>query len=188
VLKRAKWIRKQQRLFERFPPALPAKKYVSGESFRYLGHQYILKVERTIINKVKLERGQLRVYVTRVDQQRVKDLVDAWYREKAAIIFNERLPFCLKTVSKAKIDYDKKIYLRTMRNRWGTCSRDKKITCNPELIATYKECIDYVITHELCHLKEHNHGNAFFTLLSSVMPDWERRKEKLDTTAESRLL
>jgi predicted metal-dependent hydrolase len=187
VLKRAKWIRKQQRSFERLPPALPARKYVSGESFRYLGRQYAMKVERGLINKVRLERGKLIVCVTCVNQHRVKALLDNWYRAKAANVFAERLIACQKLVSKAGIKHDGKIYLRTMKTRWGTCSNDSKITLNPELIAAPKECIDYVITHELCHLKEHNHSRAFFALLASAMPDWEKRKEKLDTTAEVRL-
>lgn len=188
VLKRAKWIRKQQRLFERFPPALPARKYISGESFRYLGRQYVLKVEQNLINKVRLERGKLIVYVTRVDQQRVKELVDDWYRAKAASVFHERLTVCQKLVAKASIRYEGKVYLRTMKTRWGTCSKDCRITLNPELVAASKECIDYVITHELCHLKEHNHSRAFFNLLAAVMPDWEKRKDKLEFSIERRLL
>lgn len=188
VVKRAKWIRKQQRLFERFPPALPARKYISGESFRYLGRQYVFKVEQNLINKVRLERGKLIVYVTRVDQQRVKELVDDWYRARAAHIFTERLIACQKLVAKASIHYEGKLYLRTMKTRWGTCSKDTRITLNPELVAAPKECIDYVITHELCHLKEHNHSRAFFNLLTLVMPDWETRKEKLEISAEKRSL
>lgn len=186
VLKRAKWIRKQQRLFDRFPPALPARRYISGESFRYLGRQYVLKVERHLINKVKLERGKLVVYVAYVNQQRVKELVDDWYRAKAASFFAERLIACQKLVSKANINYEGKIYLRTMKTRWGTCSKDSRITLNPELVAAPKECIDYVIIHELCHLKIHNHSRAFFNLLALIMPDWEKRKLKLDTSAEFR--
>jgi predicted metal-dependent hydrolase len=186
ILKRAKWIRTQQRRFERFAPALPARKYISGESFRYLGRQYVLKVEKNIINKVKMERGKLMVYVTRVDPLHIKELVDNWYREKATHIFAECLTTCQKLVSKASIQYDGKIYLRAMRTCWGTCSKDSKITLNPELVAATKECIEYVIVHELCHLKEYNHSSAFFGLLSSVMPDWEKRKEKLETSAEKR--
>jgi len=188
IVKRAKWIRKQQRLFERFPPPLPARKYISGESFRYLGRQYVLKVEQNLINKVRLERGKLIVYVTHVNQQRVKELVNKWYRVKATNIFAERLLACQKLVAKVNIRYEGNIFLRTMKSRWGTCSKDAKITLNPELVAASKECIDYVITHELCHLKQHNHGRAFFNLLSAVMPDWEKRKEKLEITTESRLL
>jgi predicted metal-dependent hydrolase len=188
VLKRARWIRKQQRLFERFPPALPARKYISGESFRYLGRQYVLKVERNIINAVKLERGILRVSVTRVDQQHVKQLVDDWYRKKAEKIFSECLVKCRKIVEKSKIHYPYEAKLRIMKTRWGSCTADSIITLNPELISASKYCIEYVIVHELCHLKEHHHGNAFFKLLDYVMPDWEKRKNELELTAERRLI
>jgi predicted metal-dependent hydrolase len=187
VLKRAKWIKKQQYNFERFPPTLPARQYLSGESFRYLGRQYVLKIERDImLNTVKLERGKLRVLVTRMDQERVKTLVEEWYRKRALLVFNERLEACRKIVAKANILYEGKIHLRKMEKRWGTCSKDAKISLNPELVFASKECIDYVIVHELCHLKEHNHSPSFFKLLDFVMPDWERCKEKLDITAETR--
>ena len=188
VLKRAKWIRKQQRLYERFPPALPARKYTSGESFRYLGRQYVLKVERGLINKVKLERGKLVVHVAYVDQQRIKELVDDWYRARAVHIFNERLQVCLKLAAKVRIDFEGKLSLKVMRTRWGTCTKNSRITINPELVSASKECIDYVILHELCHLREHNHGDAFYRLLESIMPDWKKRKEQLELSAERRLL
>jgi hypothetical protein len=118
----------------------------------------------------------------------VKELVDEWYRAKASNIFTERLLACQKLVAKVNIQYEGNIYLRTMKTRWGSCSKDAKITLNPELVAASKECIDYVITHELCHLKQHNHGRAFFNLLTAVMPDWEKRKEKLEISIERRHL
>ncbi|HEU5048598.1 MAG TPA: SprT family zinc-dependent metalloprotease [Rickettsiales bacterium] len=188
VLKRARWIRKQQKFFAGLPPALPVRKYISGETFRYLGRQYKLRVEKGIINKVHIERGKLVVYATRIEQQRVKELLDIWYRARAADIFMERFAVCQRLVSKINIQYENRLYLRSMRTRWGTCSKDAKITLNPELVACSKECIDYVIMHELCHLKEHNHNSKFYKLLSSVMPDWEERKYKLEITAERRIL
>jgi predicted metal-dependent hydrolase len=186
VIKRAKWIRTQQNMFDRLPPALPARKYVTGETFRYLGRQYRLKIEEDLVNKVILHKGRIFVCVTNNSTERVKELVDNWYKERATIIFQERLKICLKEVVKAKISYSDNISLRVMKLRWGSCTKNKKIILNPELVAAPKDCIDYVITHELCHIKEHNHGNKFYDLLSYVMPDWAVRKEKLNCTVEAR--
>lgn len=189
VVKKAKWIKKQQRHFERYPPALPARKYTSGEAFRYLGKQYTLKIERSIINEVKMLRGQLYVYATYTNPKHIKYLVDTWYRDKVDRVFNERFSELLRHVKKKiDIEHDGKFSLRAMKTRWGSCSSNNHITLNPELIAAPKECIDYVIIHELCHVIEHNHSREFYKLLEKALPDWEKRKNKLETTMEHRAL
>ena len=67
-----------------------------------------------------------------------------------------------------------------MSKRWGSCSRKGTITLSLDLIKTPLHCIEYVITHELCHLLVHDHSPAFFRMLSRCMPDWERRKARLE--------
>jgi predicted metal-dependent hydrolase len=67
-----------------------------------------------------------------------------------------------------------------MKNRWGSCTSEGRILLNPDLIIAPKQCIEYVIVHELCHLQEHNHGPAFYRLLNKLMPDWEQRRERLN--------
>ncbi|MDR2848123.1 MAG: M48 family metallopeptidase, partial [Bacteroidales bacterium] len=72
------------------------------------------------------------------------------------------------------------LYIQNMANRWGSCTPKGKIILNTELIKAPKPCIKYVITHELCHLLHRNHNSAFYQLLTTEMPDWERWKNKLD--------
>ena len=72
------------------------------------------------------------------------------------------------------------LIIRRLQARWGSCSPSGVITLNLTLIQTPKACIDYVILHELCHIKENNHSAAFYKLLGHVLPDWERRREKLN--------
>ena len=71
-----------------------------------------------------------------------------------------------------------------MKTQWGSCSPSGAILLNPHLIKTPTRCIDYVILHELCHLKEHNHSRAFYRLITHAMPDWERVKADLDRLSE----
>ena len=67
-----------------------------------------------------------------------------------------------------------------MKRRWGSCGPSGRILLNPDLVIAPVDCIDYVVVHELCHLKHGYHDRAFYRLLSTVMPDWRRRRERLD--------
>ena len=189
VKKRASWILKQQRQFESYPAPLPERRYVSGESHRYLGRQYRLKVIEGPGEAVKMTRGKLQVETCDPkDSLRVQRLLQAWYRSKALIVFTERYAQCVKGIERLGIHHDKGFQLRLMSKRWGSCTGKGTITLNPELIAASKDCIDYVITHELCHLKEHNHSQAFYRLLTAVMKDWELRRKRLNEMVEVRFV
>lgn len=190
VKKRASWIFKQQLQFAAYPPELPQRRYVSGESVRYLGRQYRLRVNQASNDQVKLQHGHLNVDVADTsNREKVKSLVQGWLRARADAVFSERYAVCLALVEKLRIEPLKPGFqLRLMPTRWGSCTQSGKIILNPELIAAPKECIDYVITHELCHLKERNHSQAFYKLLASVMKDWEVRKTKLNKLVEVRFV
>jgi predicted metal-dependent hydrolase len=70
--------------------------------------------------------------------------------------------------------------IRTMQKRWGSCTEAGVITLNLKLIQAPKLLIDYVIIHELCHLKEHNHSAAYYRLLDRTLPQWRERREALN--------
>ncbi|WP_339108728.1 M48 family metallopeptidase [Thioclava sp. GXIMD4216] len=74
--------------------------------------------------------------------------------------------------------------MQEMEKRWGSCAAHGEIVLNPHLIKAPQECIDYVILHELVHLKHHNHGPEFWAILSAAAPDWERKKQRLDADVE----
>ena len=73
------------------------------------------------------------------------------------------------------------IVVRRMGKRWGSCTETGNILINIELIKTPLYCIEYLIMHEICHLRVHNHGRAYYRLLTRCMPDWHRRKARLDS-------
>jgi predicted metal-dependent hydrolase len=182
VAKRARWILSQKRRFEIFLPDVPPRKYVSGESHRFLGRQYRLKVIE--INsgdeeQIKLSRQFLEVYTPEKNPSHVRELVEAWYREQASKTFGARLAASYSRLSRENIPFPK-VSIRKMQSSWGSCSAKGTITLNIKLIQVPKEYIDYVILHELCHLKYLHHEPEFYYLLSRVMPDWKRKKEKLD--------
>ncbi len=180
IKRRAFWIIKQKNYFERFQP-LPSKRlYVSGESHYYLGKQYRLKVRKDSGQGVKLIGKYINVYTPNVhDTNEVKKLLQGWYRKHAESIFAQRLLFCHEAIKRIKIGQPP-IRILHMKKRWGSCSKSGEILLNTELVKAPLHCIDYVIIHEICHLKIRPHNKEFYKLLTRCLPDWIQRKEKLE--------
>ena len=180
VAKRARWIKKQIAYFRKFDPRTPSRRYVGGESHLFLGRQYRLKIKKHNVDEVKLRGAYFYVLTPDPDNtQKVKDVLDKWYKEHARTVFAHRLEECYMRAKKLNVPYPN-ISLRKMSKRWGSCSKAGDILLNTVLIKAAVYCIDYVIMHELCHLKVHTHDNGYFRLLSKYMPDWEKRKERLE--------
>ena len=176
------WILKNIKYFKEFKPeSKPEKEYVSGESFKYLGKQYRLRVRKSEMETVKYFRGFIYLYVKDSSDFKNKEkLFKKWIEEKAHLHFNESLDRMLTLIKNYKISKPE-IKIREMKARWGSCHRnDKIILLNSELIKAPKHCIDYVVLHELIHFKYKNHDVRFYTFLTSLMPDWEKRKKILD--------
>ncbi len=98
---------------------------------------------------------------------------------KARLVFYERLELCYPRVERLGIACPS-LAIRSMRTRWGSCSRSGLVILNPRLVQTPVDCIDYGLLHELCHLKEHNHGKQYYQLLDQTLPDWRERRRKLN--------
>lgn len=181
VRKRAAWILRQQRYFTQFLPRTPERRYAAGETHLYLGRQYRLKVVHHVQQAVKLTRGFMVVQTHRPMQVDVtRELVDGWYRERAHLKFAERLEINLQRFPEPEAYRPKGIIVRQLKQRWGSMSPGSRLLLNRRLIEAPTDAIDYVITHELCHITEPHHGLKFFELLAMVMPDWSRRKERLE--------
>ena len=175
--KRAKWIWRQLQIFKEYGTPMPPKRYISGESHYYLGRQFLLKVEEGKYNSVKYKGRNFEVVCTSKDK--VKDLLKQWYKEHA----NEKFLEYAQAIIDKFVKYGVKpssISILEMENRWGSCTPRGKIILNTRLIMAPRSCIEYVITHELCHLVHRNHTKAFWELLEKEMPDWERWKNKLE--------
>ena len=108
-----------------------------------------------------------------------RELVESWYRERAHIKFRERLAFCQERFPRPEDHEPTGLVVRQLQQRWGSMTPSGRLILNRSLIRSSVDAIDYVITHELCHLRHHHHGPEFYKLLDWVMPDWERRKAKL---------
>ncbi len=173
------WIEKQLNFFRKFQKRVYKKEYLSGESFLYLGRQYQLVVKRAKEDRVALQNGKLIFLTTQSvsNSSHNKAFLIVWYKKKAREIFKQRYEEVLKIFN---YDHKLKLEIKRMQKRWGSYTRGRSIVLNPLLIHASKDCIDYVITHELCHMRYKNHDKNFYKLLNSKCPKWEKTKEKLE--------
>lgn len=177
VHKRASWILKQKRFFESFGTSTTKRQYISGESHLYLGRQYMLRVKESNVNAVHYQNN-----IIEIECRHKKDagiLLQTWYRQRANVKFQEYAQPIIEQFSIYGVK-PQSLSIKKMDKRWGYCTIDGHITLNPRLICAPRCCIEYVITHELCHLIHRNHNKEFYALLTKEMPHWERWKNKLE--------
>lgn len=179
VRKRAGWISRQLADFQRYSPRTPPRQYVSGETHLYLGRQYRLKLVSGEPPSVRMSRGHLVVTMPgKATPERVNALLWRWYLDHARAVFKEVLN---QVLLRFKGHQPPRVIVRAMQSRWGSLSAAGTMTLNANLIRAPRACIEYVVAHELCHLKHRDHDAGFYRLLGRVMPDWETRKVRLET-------
>jgi predicted metal-dependent hydrolase len=182
VVKRAAWIMKQRAFFRQFDPRTPTRRYIGGETHLYLGRHYRLRIRKGNQDDIKLIKGFFEIRVQEcISSEKVRRLLEEWYKEKARRKFNECLDRCWPYVEKFSL-VKPRLQIKHMQKRWGSFSAKGKLTLNNDLIRAPRECIDYVVVHELSHLRYNNHNAAFYKFLDKVMPDWEKRKHRLEVT------
>lgn len=178
LIKKWSWTKKQLSELERYQKPESQKSYLSGESFHYLGRQYMLRVVQNNQEGIKVSPGVITLSTSKslANSEHNQVIYSQWYLEKCELVFKKELLQALK-------DYDikiiPKIKVREMKARWGSYYNGT-INLNPKLLQASRAVIRYVITHELCHIEYKNHGTQFYDLLESRMPDWKRIKEELE--------
>jgi predicted metal-dependent hydrolase len=183
LLKRARWVTRHLKEIEERRAAVLKRQYVSGETVFYLGRRYTLKVVPSNEElHVKMLRGQLRVTTSDTKPPAIKARLAEWYHGRAKDVLGRRLMAVSERLP--WVEQTPPWVMRDMKTQWGSCSPAGTILLNPHLVKTPTRCIDYVVLHELCHLKEHNHSNEFYRLLKRNMPDWEAVKMRLDGMSE----
>jgi len=182
VRKKTDWILKRQKYFQDLLHKYPPKEFVNGESFPLLGRNYRLKLIRRkglAQPRFGINCGRLQVTVNGQigDSLRgvVKDVIKRWYSKYTEKKVQERV----KKYSGILDVSPKKVKVVNQLKRWGSCSRNGVLRFNWKLSMLPVSMLDYVVVHELCHLKEHNHSKHFWSLLKSVLPDYETKREYL---------
>jgi predicted metal-dependent hydrolase len=181
---RRDWILRKQAQLQ----ALPAPviyQYCDGELHSYLGRDFRLVLLRGRPLMVEKLGDSICIRLPDPgDPRSVSKALGSWYRKMALIEFPERLDHCYRSMQHLGIPMPD-LKVRKMKARWGSCSSASEICLNSVLIQKPTRLIDYVITHELCHLLEFSHNKAFQALMTSVMPDWKQREVLLNDGLES---
>jgi predicted metal-dependent hydrolase len=180
VRRRAGWILRQQLAYEDLPPPPAPRQWVAGETHRYLGRQYRLKLVRGAQPSVRLTGAFFEVSVPQAgDRQMVQSLMERWYRQHAVSLLTGREFNALESTTWLKNLQPPQVSIRAMRLRWGSATQRGRVYFNSDLVKLPLGCVDYIVMHELAHLKVPHHGPAFWRLLARRMPDWRRWKDRL---------
>ncbi len=180
ILKKSKWILDRRKYFEENPQAREIISYKSGATHRYLGKNYKLNVFSSKKNHVKLEENNIYIYSRySTNEEYNKKLLYNWYREGAKIEFERVFQECFEKFTKYNFEKPT-LSIRKMKRRWGSYTPYKNhVMLNLELIKEDRELIEYVIIHELCHIRHQNHRKEFYEFLSEILPLWKDREKRL---------
>jgi predicted metal-dependent hydrolase len=157
------------------------KQYISGEGYKLLGRDLRLKVIQGDKENIKTDGIYIFLTVKDKNDYRRKDiLISKWFNEQCHEIFNEIVAEVYSKFQKYGVQRPK-IQIRDMKTRWGSCQPKRGIiSLNIKLIEAPRNCIEYVVLHELCHYIHPNHSKKFYAFVQMMMPDWKERKKFLE--------
>lgn len=157
------------------------KQYVSGETFNIQGRGLRLQVLEA--SKESISEDGIYIYLEVKDIndfEKKKRMVNRFLDRQCKTVFTEILDELYPLFQKYDVERPA-MRIRDMETRWGSCLAKKGIiTLNKRLLEAPRNCIEYVVMHELCHFMYPNHSKQFYTFLSMMMPDWKERKQFLD--------
>jgi len=176
------WIEKQWSTIEKQISKRPKPKYETGDIFYYYGEQVSLQVRPTEKKRPSIRvRGDkmiINLYykISESDGKKlIKKTIEQFYKKKAEEVIHDRLQHFNEYYG---FKYNR-VTLRKQKSRWGSCSDRKNLNFNWKLIMAPIEIIDYVVVHEMCHLKQMNHSSKFWNLVAEKMPDYKELRKWL---------
>ena len=148
------------------------KQFVTGESFSYLGRNYRLKIVNDN-SELKLKNGWF--VLGEKKQKKAKEIFKAWYSEHLKTKIDERLKIICEKANIKRPDFR----IMELGFRWGSCTKEGVLNFNYKIALAPIGIIDYIIVHELVHLKIHIHNEKFWKEVSRMMPNYLEKKEWL---------
>lgn len=178
------WIKKNQvRLRDQLRES--PRDYVTRESHYFFGKRYLLKVSETdLAQTVILRHREIELVVKKgASYEQRQKLLEEWYRHQLKLKVGQKIAFWEKQM-RLKVS---ELRIKKMRTKWGSCNHDaKRIWINLELAKKPEQCLEYIIVHEMVHLKERNHGPLFVSAMDKYLPQWRQIKDELNRLPISR--
>lgn len=155
--------------------------YNTGDEIIYFGRKLELKIVKSLKEGVKASGESIYIFVKDVDDRAKKEnLLKKWELTLAKEVFTKVIDCFYPEFKALGVAYPK-LSIRTMTSRWGSCKPNGgKITLNLELLHKSKECLEYVVVHELAHFIHPNHSKDFWNFVGNIMPDYKKRKDILN--------
>jgi len=177
IIQRLPWIRKQQ-LRLRSTLRQSERRMVSGETHYVWGERYLLDVSRTGRHRIELDQRTLWLIAPpSADSAARLRLLERWYRKQLL----DALPNLIDKWQAIIGEQAASVEVRRMKTKWGSCTPDKRtIRLNLDLATKCPRCLEYVLVHELIHLKERAHSARFHAMLDKYLPDWRQRRDMLN--------
>ena len=158
------------------------KDYADGEKFQILGESYFLNIYYKDINNaiLNVENGKIVIilplrYADNDNTEQIKKMIDKMYYMVAEKEVELAMEKTRKMVGLAPEEYR----IKKTKSVWGTCSTTKKITINQNLMMYSRKAVEYVVLHEVCHLKYMNHSKKFWAMVEKYMPDYKEAEKEL---------
>jgi hypothetical protein len=172
------WIRKQQARLEGQARETP-RDFIDRESHHVWGQRYLLQVvERAEAPSVALKGNKMTLSVrpgTGTDKR--NSILEEWYREQLKA---DTPALLARWEPRLDVIVDR-LHVQRMKTKWGSCNADKRsIRLNTELARKPRECLEYLVVHEMVHLLERTHGPAFVSLMDRHLPNWRTRRDQLN--------
>lgn len=192
VTKKARWILKKQEYFKKLGTLFPEKEFISGEGVLFVGRRHRLKVKRML--KESSDGAKLtgrRIFVSvgknldaQESKEKIRDILTRWYFSQATRIIKQRVNRYSKLLNMAP----REVVIKNQKKRWGSCGGNGVLRFNWKIVMAPISIVDYIVVHELCHLKIKSHSAEFWRLISLALPDYQKRRDWLkNNTAVFRL-
>ena len=181
------WLSKNLKEFERLHKLYPPKKFIGGERFLWKGREITLAYEAHSQKKkiqARIEEPFLKVsvpfswdrdHLSYPQRKEVKKAVISCYKKEGISFLTDRLKFWIQKTGLRP----HKVGFRAQKTLWGSCSDDKRISLNWKLVALESQFVDYVIVHELSHLKIMSHSRNFWKLVETYIPSYKEIKQEV---------